>query len=303
MHDLIIIGGGPAGVASAIYSVRKGLDVLMVTKEFGGQSIVSDDIQNWIGEKHISGVELAEKFESHVKSYDLGIQEGSKVVDVRRQGSNFEVEDEKGELYEARAVMIATGGRRRRLKIPGEDDFEGKGVVYCSTCDAPLFDGKRVVVVGGGNAGVEAVIDLLPYADKIYLLEKTNKLNADEESKNRILHNDKVEVILNSEPKKIKGDKMVDELVYEKEGEERVLNIDGVFVEVGSVPNSGIVEGLVDLDKWGQIKIDSKYGTTSEKGVFAAGDVTDDPYKQNNIAAGDGVKAALSAYSYLQDLE
>jgi len=303
MHDLIIIGGGPAGVASAIYSVRKGLDVLMVTKEFGGQSIVSDDIQNWIGEEHISGVELAEKFESHVKSYDLGIQEGSKVVDVRRQGSNFEVEDEKGELYEARAVMIATGGRRRRLKIPGEDDFEGKGVVYCSTCDAPLFDGKRVVVVGGGNAGVEAVIDLLPYADKIYLLEKTNKLNADEESKNRILDNDKVEVILNSEPKKIKGDKMVDELVYEKEGEERVLNIDGVFVEVGSVPNSGIVEGLVDLDKWGQIKIDSKYGTTSEKGVFAAGDVTDDPYKQNNIAAGDGVKAALSAYSYLQDLE
>ncbi len=303
MHDLIIIGGGPAGVAAGVYSARKSLDVLMIADEFGGQSIVSGDIQNWIGEKHISGVELAEKFENHIKSYDIDIQEGDKVVDVVRKDFGFEVKDKKGEVYQAKSVIVATGGRRRRLGIPGEDEFEGKGVVYCSTCDAPLFDDKKVVVVGGGNAGVEAVIDLLPYASKIYLLEKTNELNADEKSQKKITDDDKVEVILNAEPKEINGEDMVDSLVYKKEKEEKVLDIDGVFVEIGSVPNSEIVEGLVDLDKWGQIKIDSKYGATSEEGVFAAGDVTDDPHKQNNIAAGDGVKAALSAYDYLQNLE
>jgi NADH-dependent peroxiredoxin subunit F len=309
MYDVIIIGGGPAGTAAAVYSARKRIKTLLITDSFGGQSIVSDDIENWIGETHISGVELAEKFENHIKAYEneIDIKEGEKVIRVVKIETkedklfDFEVETEKGELYEGKAVIFATGGRRKKLGILGEKEFEGKGVVYCSTCDAPVFENKRTAVVGGGNAGVEAVIDLLPYAEKIYLLETENKLSADKLTQEKINKESKVEIILNAFAKEIKGDNFVNSLVYKnKEGEEKTLGVDGVFVEIGSLPNSEPVKDLVDLDKFGQIIIDSKYAGTSQKGIFSAGDVTDDPYKQNNISAGDGVKAALSAYNYIQ---
>ena len=194
MYDLIIIGGGPAGIAAAIYSARKKLNMLIITDSFGGQSIVSDDIQNWIGEQHISGVDLAQKLEDHIRAYedDIDIEVGKRVRSVEiindkdNQSRSFEVETEKGKIYKSKAIILAVGGRRRKLKVPGEKKFEGKGVTYCSICDAPLFRDKAVVVIGGGNAGVEAVVDLLPYAEKIYLLEVDNKLRADQTTQEKI---------------------------------------------------------------------------------------------------------------------
>lgn len=311
MYDVIIVGGGPAGSAAAVYSARKKMKTLIISESFGGQSVVSDDIQNWIGEAHISGIDLAEKLENHVKAYEgeIDIKEGEKVKKVKKikcdegRSCDFEVETDGG-AYQGKAIILASGGRRRRLGVPGEENFEGKGVVYCSTCDAPLFGGRTVAVVGGGNAGVEAVIDLLPYAEKIYLLERNGSLRADKSTQEKIRDEEKVEVIFHADTKKITGEKGVEGLVYENEkGEEKELEVGGVFVEIGSVPNSEIVEGLVELDGHGQVKIDSKHATTSQEGIFAAGDVTDDPYKQNNISAGDGVKAALSAYGYVQKIK
>jgi len=312
MYDLIIIGGGPAGIAAAIYSARKKLKMLIITDSFGGQSIVSDDIQNWIGERHISGVDLAQKLEDHIRAYedDIDIEVGKRVRSVEvindkdNQSRSFEVETEKEKIYKSKAIILAVGGRRRKLKVPGEKKFEGKGVTYCSVCDAPLFKDKAVVVIGGGNAGVEAVVDLLPYAKKIYLLEVDNKLRADQTTQEKIKKEDKVEIIFNADTKKISGEIMVDGLIYEDENEkEQKLAVQGVFVEIGSVPSSEIVRDLVEVDKYGQVKTDFKRATTSQPGIFAAGDVTDDPYKQNNIAVGDGVKAALAAFKYLQEIK
>lgn len=312
MYDVIIIGGGPAGTAAGVYSARKKMKTLLITESFGGQSIVSDDIQNWIGEPHISGMDLAEKFENHLRVYEdeIDIEEGERVRRVTKikceedRPCDFEIETEKGKRYVGKTLILAAGGRRRKLKVPGQEKFEGKGVVYCSTCDSPLFRNKTVAVIGGGNAGVEAVVDLLPYADKIYLIVRRGKLKADKVTQEKIKDNEKVEIIFHANTREITGDKMVNGLVYEDEnGEKKKIEVQGVFVEIGSVPSSEVVEGIVKLDKYGQVKVDSKHATTSQKGIFAAGDVTDDPYKQNNIAAGDGVRAALAAYSYIQKVK
>lgn len=314
LYDLIIIGGGPAGTASAVYAARKRLKTLLITESFGGQSIVSADIQNWIGDPHVSGFDLAKKFEDHVRAYpdivDIKIPE--KAVSVAKvdcmngaRPCDFEVRTDKNISYRGKAVILAAGARRRRLGIPGEDKFDGKGVAFCSTCDAPVFGGKDVAVVGGGNAGLEAAVDLFPYATKIYLLEYADALKGDPVTQEKIRNNSKVEIILNAQTKEVVGDQFVTGLKYldRKTNQEKILNVQGVFVEIGSVPNSEMVKGVVELDKWGQVIIDSKHATTSEAGIFAAGDVTDDPYKQNNISAGDAVKATLAAYNYLLNRE
>jgi len=300
MYDIIIVGGGPAGVAAAVYAARKKLKTLLITEEFGGQSIVSNDIHNWIGEKNISGFDLAKKLEEHVRAFskEIEIKIPEKAIKI---SPGFEVETDKGK-YQTKTIMLAAGARRRRMGIPGEDKFEGKGVVFCSTCDAPLFSEKKVAVVGGGNAGLEAVQDLFPYASEIYLIHRGGTLKGDPLTQEDIKKNSKLKhIILNSQPTEVLGNKTVTGLRYKdvKSGEEKELKVDGVFVEIGSVPNSEMVKDLVELDQWGQIKIDSKHSTTSVPGIFAAGDITDDPYKQNNISAGDGVKAALAAYNYL----
>lgn len=316
MYDVIIIGGGPAGTAAAVYCARKKLQTLLITESFGGQSVVSADIQNWIGEAHITGLELAKKFEAHVRSFpeEVTIKMPERVIRVskehcvKKEGKevcDFAVETDNGNTYRGKALILCAGARRRKLGVPGEKEFDGKGVAYCSTCDAPLFGGKNVAVIGGGNAGLEAVVDLSPYAKKIYLLEYTDALKGDPVTQEKIKGNAKVEIILNAETKEIIGDTMVKALRYRDRasGGERQIEVEGVFVEIGSVPNSEMVNGLVELDRYGQVVIDSKYGTTSHPGIFAAGDITDDPYKQNNISAGDGVKAALSAYAYLLNRE
>lgn len=310
LYDIIIIGGGPAGAAAAVYTARKKLKTLLLTESFGGQSIVSDDIQNWIGEQHISGFDLAKKMEEHVRAFPDAVEIkmpelANRVRAISSESSaranDFEVATDQGGVYEGKAVIVTSGARRRKLNVPGEEKFNGKGVAYCSTCDAPLFAGKRVVVVGGGNAGLEAVQDLFPYAAEVVLLIRGDALKGDQVVQEEIKKNPKLAIVFNAEIQEILGDQFVSGVRYKdnKTNEEKTLEAGGVFVEIGSVPNSEIVKGLVDIDQWGQVVVNAKHATTSTPGIFAAGDVTDDPYKQNNISVGDGVRAALAAYNYL----
>lgn len=311
IYDIIIVGAGPAGVAAAVYSARKRLKTLLIAESIGGQSIVSDDIQNWIGEPHVSGFDLAQKLEAHVRSYPdiVEIKSPEKVLKITpiacsepSRACDFKVDTDKQDKYSGKALILTAGARRRKLGVPGEEQFSGKGVAYCSTCDAPLFPDKKVAVVGGGNAGLEAVQDLIPYASEIYLLNNSDQVKGDPATLEEIKKSDKFkELILNAEVLEITGDKFVSSLKYrdKQTKEEKTMTLDGVFVEIGSVPNSEIVKGLVELDQWGQVVIDSRHASTSHPGIFAAGDITNDPYKQNNISAGDAVKAALAAYNYL----
>lgn len=315
IFDTIIIGGGPAGCAAAVYCARKKLRTLLIADAFGGQSLVSADIENWIGEIHISGLDLAKKLEAHVRTYPdiLEIKNPEKVVSVKSivcteiaEGSrmcDFEVASDKG-IYRGKTIILASGAKRRRLKIPGEDKFEGKGIAFCSTCDAPLFRDKKVAVIGGGNAGLESVIDLFPYAAQIYLMDTGSALTGDPVTQDEVKKNPKLkEVILNAKPKEIIGEILVTGLKYEVNGEERFLEVGGVFVEIGSVPNSEMAEDLVQINDHGEVMVNFQHARTSHPGIFAAGDVTDDPYKQNNIAVGDAVRAALACYAYLQNRE
>ena len=303
MHDLLIIGGGPAGVAAGVYAARKKIKTVLVTKEFGGQSLVSADVQNWIGTKSVSGYDLGKMFEEHLRAQeDIEIMDGDLVTKIEQRGSEFRAATEGGKTIDTRTVLVASGGRRRRLGVPGEDTFNGKGVAYCSICDAPIFKNKTVAVVGGGNAGLEAVIDLLPYAKKIYLLERGAELKGDPVTQARIQNDPKVEIILNVDTKEITGEKRVTGLAYNdlKSGGAKKLSLDGVFVEVGVIPNSECVKGLVDMNKFNEIIVDHKTQRTSRLGIWAAGDVSDVLYKQNNISAGDAVKAVLNIYDYFQ---
>lgn len=303
-YNLIIIGGGPGGVAAGVYAARKKIKTLVITESFGGQSMVSADIQNWIGAKSISGFDLAKNLEEHLRGYgEIEIRSPELVNAVKeKEGGGFTVETDKSTLFETKTIILTSGSRRRKLNIPGEKEFEGRGVAYCATCDAPLFAGKTVAVVGGGNAGLEAVVDLFPYADKIYLLEYGGALKGDPVTQERVKNGSKpVEIIFNAQTEAVLGEKFVSGLRYKDRisGETKELALDGVFVEIGAVPNSEMVKGLVEMNAHGEVIIDSKTGKTSREGIWAAGDVTDDPFKQNNISAGDAVKAALSCYQFL----
>ena len=302
MYDTIIVGGGPAAIAAGIYVGRKKMKTLLIADSFGGQSLVSDDIRNWIGVVSISGPALAKALTDHLMAQEgIEIKMPEKALSTKEIQDGFEVLTERGDAYQTRTLIIASGGRRRRLGVPGEDKFEGKGVAYCSICDAPLFKGKAVAVVGGGNAGFEAAIDLLPYATKIYILEFGAEPKADAITQAEVKKSPLVTVITNAQTKEVLGDNFVSGLKYIDRitNEEKLLEVGGVFVQIGSQSNSEIVKGLVDVNKYGEIMVDHKFATTSKPGIFAAGDVTDAAFKQNNIAVGDGIKAALSAYNYL----
>jgi len=302
MYDTIIIGGGPAGVAAGVYAGRKELKSALITESFGGQSIVSDSIENWIGDKAISGFDLAKKLEEHVNEYSdvVDIKKGEKVEKIEKDGDNFLVKSNKEE-YKTKTVLITSGGRRRKLNIPGEEEFNGKGVAYCSTCDAPLFRGKTVAVVGGGNSGLEAVVDLFPYAEKIYLLNWGEVPTGDASTLEELEKSDKTEIINMAETVEVVGDKLVTGIKYKDRNNEEIkeLKLDGVFVEIGSMPNSEMAKDLLDINKFGEILVDHRNYKTSVEGIFAAGDVTDEIYKQNNIAVGDAITALLSAYNYI----
>ena len=313
MYDFLIIGGGPAGVAAGVYAARKKIKTILITEEWGGQSIVSAGIENWIGTKNVTGIDFAKMLEEHVRAQeDIDIVTPDKVTKIENveprtdqsgTGANghFKVQTQKGNEYEAKTIFVGSGAHRRKLGVPGEKEFDAKGVAYCSTCDAPIFRDMDVAVVGGGNSGLEAVIDLIPYAKSIKLLERSDLLKGDAVTQDKIKESEKVEIIFNAETTEILGDKMVTGLKYKdvSSGEEKTLNLAGVFVEIGSIPNSDIVKGIVEMNEFGEIIIDSKNARTSQKGIWAAGDVTDDPFKQNNISAGDAVKAAIDAHNYL----
>jgi len=274
----------------------------LVAGEFGGQSLISADIQNWIGTKSISGFELAKNLEEHLRTQDdIDIFSPDLAIKVSKLNNGFRVQLKSGPWLETRAVLLATGSRRRRLQVPGENELDGKGVVYCSTCDAPIFKGKVTAVIGGGNAGLEAVRDLLPYASKIYLLQRSEILKGDPVTQAQIKNNPKVTVLFSSLTQKILGEKFVTGLVYQnaKTNEIKELKLDGVFVEIGSMPNSETVKDLIKVNEYGEIIVDHKTQSTSQEGVWAAGDVSDVLYKQNNISAGDAVKAVLNIYDYL----
>ncbi|PIR05980.1 pyridine nucleotide-disulfide oxidoreductase [Candidatus Jorgensenbacteria bacterium CG_4_10_14_0_8_um_filter_39_13] len=306
IYDVIIVGLGPAGVAAGIYASRKKLNTLIVGEEFGGQSVVSADIQNWIGTSSLSGVEMAERLEKHLKAGEnIKIVSGEKIEVIEKvkvdAGFFFRLKSNKNNIFEAKTLLIASGSRRRPLNVPGEKEFSGKGVFYCSICDAPLMKDKKVAVIGGGNAGLEAVGDLLPYASFIYLLEFTKILRADPLTQERFLKNEKVKVIFNVQVKEVFGEQFVQGLTYEdlNTGEEKKLELSGIFVEIGSLPNSEFVKNLVQIDKTEVIIVEPLSGKTSQEGIWAAGDVTNLPYKQNNIAMGDAIRAILNIYDYL----
>ncbi|MBI3638355.1 FAD-dependent oxidoreductase [Candidatus Wolfebacteria bacterium] len=301
MYDLIIIGGGPGGVAAGVYAARKKIKSALIADSFGGQSFSSPDIQNWIGIKSISGFDLAKSMEEHLRA-----QEGIDIFEdlaseVRKENDFFSVLTKNGKIFNTKTILVVSGSRRRKLGVPGEEKFDGKGVAYCSTCDAPLFKNKAVAVVGGGNAGLEAVLDLAPYASKIHLLEFSDSLRGDLITQEKIKTDSKVEIIFNAETLEILGDKFVSGLKYKdlKTNGIRNLEVQGVFVEIGSVPNSDFVKDLVRVNKFGEIIIDHKTQAASLPGVWAAGDVSDTLYKQNNISAGDAIKAVLNIQEYL----
>jgi len=311
IYDLIIIGGGPAGIAAGIYGARKKIKTLLLTDKFGGQSIMASEIQNFIGFKAISGVKLSQRLEEHLRSQEnVEIKTGIKVLNIEKKAclpigkeKNFIVKTENGESFESKTVLLATGKRYRHLKAINEDKFEGKGIFYCSICDAPLMKNKNVAVVGGGNSGLAAVNDLLPYATKIFLLEYSKELKADQ----ILIDKAKtagVKIITSAEIKEIVGDVFVNGIKYQDRilNEIKELSVSGVFVEVGYEPNNEIIKNLVSLNNKNEIIIDAQTQKTSLEGIWAAGDATDVLYNQINVAIGDAIKAVLNIYDYLKSV-
>lgn len=309
MYDLMIIGGGPAGVAAGVYAARKRLRTVLVTEEIGGQSTVSEGIENWIGSPKVSGPDLAKLFQAHldaVKDNFVEIAAGERVVSlIRSKDGTFAAKTKTGKEFAARAVLVVSGAGRRKLDVPGAEKFENKGVTYCASCDGPLFAGMDVAVVGGGNAGFETALQLLAYAKSVTLIHRHKALKADPVTIEKASAHPNMRVIRNAEPTEVIGDKFVSGLKYKNKdsGETKELAVTGVFVEAGVIPNTDFVGGLVELDALKRIKANPRNQRTSVEGVWAAGDCTDELYHQNNIAAGDGVKALEDIYLWIKKHE
>ena len=300
-YDLIIIGGGPAGCAAAVYASRKRLKTLMLAYEFGGQSTVSEDIQNWIGTPHISGADLAKTLKAHVFEYKadiLEVKEGQNVAKIEKSGEDFVVTTDANESFTTKSVLVTSGSGRRKLDIPGAAQFENKGLTYCASCDGPLFADQDVIVVGGGNAGFESAAQLLAYCSSVTLVNRSDTFRADEVTIEKLSKNPKLRLLKNVEMKAVTGDKFVTgmDIVFTDTGASEHLNASGIFVEIGQIPNTNFVKGFLDVDQFGKIVVDPMTQQTSVKGVWAAGDVTNGLYHQNNIAAGDAVKALEDLY-------
>ncbi len=305
IYDLIIIGGGPAGMAAGIYGARENLDMLLITKSFGGQiTRKSVEIENYPGFKKISGQKLIQRLESHFKRYKVPVVM-EKVTDVKKKGNVFKVCTEKKKEFQTLSVLVASGADPRPLEVPGEKEFIGKGVSYCVTCDGPLYRNKNVAVIGGGNAGFEAALFLSKIADKVYILEFGSKIKADKINQDRIKKTNNVEVITKAGLKEIKGTRFVESIVYQEVDtkKEKEVKAEGVFVQIGSVPATDFVKDLVDFTKIDEIVVDSKTGETKLAGLFAAGDITNEEYKQIVIAVGQGTKAVLSISRYIDKLK
>lgn len=304
MYDVVIIGGGPGGVAAGVYTARKQMKTLFLTQDFLSQSVVSASIENWIGTTTVAGFEFGQMLEKHLRAQEsIEIKTGTKASKIsERVEGGYVVETEAGEKFETKTIIIASGGRHRHLEVPGEEKFVGKGVVYCSTCDAPFFRDRKVAVVGSGNSALEAVEDLLPYAKEIVLLVRSGELKGDKITQDTIFASPKVSVRYHVTTQAILGENKVEgiTLMNTETNTPEEITLDGVFVEIGMLPNTEFVKDLLTLNERGEIVVDARTAATSKRGIFATGDATDLPYKQNNISAGVGVTAALAAYDYIR---
>ncbi len=304
MFDLAIIGGGPAGVAAGVYAARKRLKTIFITELFGGQSTESSGIENWIGTKKISGLDFGKALEEHLRSCagdSVEIKAGERVTNISKSDGNFKIETaglpaQAGHAFLSKTVLITTGSTRRKLEIPGAKEFENKGITYCASCDGPLFAGQDLAVIGGGNAAFETAAQLLAYAKSVILLNRSDTFRADEVTVQKVLSHPNMKAVKNVVLKEIKGSKFVESLVYEEGGAEKTLTVTGIFVEIGLVPTTGFVKELIPLNKYGQIPVDPRTQRTKVEGIWAAGDSTDGLYHQNNIAAGDAIKALENIY-------
>jgi len=317
MLDLIIIGGGPAGAAAGIYAARKQLKTVLIAEEIGGQSVVSDGIENWIGTPKISGTDLAKSLRAHLDAVAgtvVTLVLGERVISLEKTSEGFTVTMVKaGQALNrtstsaaGRSVLIASGASRRKLDVPGAVQFENRGVTYCASCDGPLFAEKDVAVIGGGNAGFETALQLLAYAKTVTLIHHRAEFKADPVTVAKALAYPNMRAIANAEPTEIVGgpsaNGFVTGLKYRDNGSGTVgeLAVSGIFVEIGVAPNTPFVKGLVDLDEVQRIIVDPKNQRASIEGIWAAGDCTDELYHQNNIAAGDGVKALEDIYLWIK---
>lgn len=301
MLDVIIIGGGPAGLTAALYCARRTLKTKVIAKDLGGQMATTTEIENYPGFDNIDGVNLAMKMKEQIEKFGAEFILGDVTELIKKDDGSFEVTYNKDQKEQALSVILAFGLTPRNLEVPGEEEFQGKGVTYCANCDAPLYKGKDVVVVGGGNAALDAADYLSRIASKTYLVHRRDKFRGEEIIVNQIMENEKIECILDSEVKEIKGDRVVTGMVINniKTNKEQEVKLSGVFIEVGRVAKSDFLEGLVDMNDEKQVII-NEVGGTNAPGIFAAGDITNTPNKQIAVATGTGVNAALSCYTYLQ---
>ena len=304
IYELIIIGGGPAGAAAGVYAGRKKINTLILKKEWGGQSVVSPDIHNWIGTKSIAGEKLASDLKQHVENYkneSFEIQ-SEEVANIEKVETNFKVITKSGKEFLTKTILITTGSNRKTLEVPGAAKLEHKGLTYCASCDGLFFAGLDVVVVGAGNAGFESALQLLAYCKSVTILVRTENIRADELTVEAVKRDPKTKILFNTESVEVIGDKKVEGLKIKNilTGVEEVLNVSGIFVEIGQIPNTDLAKNLVTIDKIGKIEIDPWTQKTSLPGIWAAGDCTNIKYHQNNIAAGDGVKALEDIYTYIK---
>lgn len=297
--EVLVVGGGPAGASAAIYTARKGIRTGIVAERFGGQVNDTLAIENIIGITATEGPKFVSSLEAHVAEYPIEVMKSQRVKRVSR-GDMVEVELENGAVLKSKTVVVSTGTRYRALNVPGEEQFRNKGVAYCPHCDGPIFKGKEVAVIGGGNSGVEAAIDLAGIVKHVTLIQHRDQLKADQVLQDRLRSLPNVTILTNASTKEIKGTEKVASLVYtdKASGEEHEVKLDGVFIQIGLLPNTEFLQGSIDLNDHNEIIVD-KHGATSMEGVFAAGDCTDSPYKQIVISMGSGATAALSAFDYL----
>lgn len=297
-RDLIVIGGASAAQSAAIYAVRSGMDVLVVADEYGGQINNTDVVENYLGIKSISGPELADQYVEHMRDYDVEEEVGQKAVDVRKPDDTFEVELEDGTTFESYAVIIATGGHRRKLGLDSEEEFANRGVAYCSVCDGPLYQGEEVAVIGGGYAGTEAAVYLSDIAEEVLVLSRSGVLKGEDITINEVEEAENVEVIREAEATKFYGDNLLEGLKYKQNGGIKDLEVTGAFIEIGTVPNSGLTD-LVETNEAGYIEVNKKL-ETGVPGLYAAGDVANWGAQQIVVSAGQGCEAALHASDYVK---
>ncbi len=303
-YEVIIVGGGPAGITAGIYASRKKLKTLLITKEVLGQVGLSTVVENYPGFPSIKGKELIQAFFNHLKQNKIEIKNYEEVIKIKPIESGFKVITKENE-YQTLALIIATGAMPKKLAIKNEDKFIGKGVSYCLICDENAFENKNVAIIGGGNAGAEGAIELLKFASEIYLLEYTEDLTCDEILKEEVYSQKKIEVLTGVEVLSFEGEKELEKIVYKERKTNKInqIKVNGCFIEIGTKPNSELVKNLVDLNEKGEIIVNPKTMETSKKGIFACGDVCDFCYKQIVLATAQGALAALSCYSYIKSLK